>query len=223
VVKIAPSLLSSDFGRLFEETRRCEQAGAEYIHFDVMDGAFVPNITFGPHVVRACRTASTRVFDVHLMIDRPDRYLDEFLKAGADIVTIHVESPCDIGATLARIRAAGKKAGITLRPGTPLEDLAPWYSAADLVLVMSVEPGFGGQSFRTEAVERVARIAEERSRRRLEFEIEVDGGIDDKTGPLVAAAGADVLVSGNHLFKQPSLADAIRGLRAACSGFTPSR
>jgi len=212
-VKIAPSLLSAHFGRLYEEVERLEKADADYIHFDVMDGAFVPNLTFGPMVVRDCRAATRLVFDVHLMIDRPDRYLDEFLRAGADLVTVHVESPCDIGATLMRIRAAGKRAGVTLRPGTPLDALAPYYDLVDLVLVMSVEPGFGGQSFMPESVDRIGSIAAEREKRGLDFEIQVDGGIDDRTAPLVVAAGARVLVAGSYLFKQPDLAAAIRSLR----------
>lgn len=216
-VKIAPSLLSSNFGRLFEETAHCERAGAAYIHFDVMDGSFVPNLTFGAGVVAACRPASALVFDVHLMIDRPDRYLDDFVKAGADIVTVHVESPCDVAGTIARIRAAGRRPGVTLRPGTPLSALEPHYGAVNLVLVMSVEPGFGGQSFIAGAVDRIRAIARRRTELGLSFEIEVDGGVDDMTGPQCVAAGADVLVAGSHLFRQPDLAVAISRLTERCS------
>lgn len=211
-VKVAPSLLSSDFGALASEALRCERAGASYIHFDVMDGHFVPNITFGPQAVRDCRPVSTLPFDVHLMITRPDFYLDDFMNAGADIVTIHVESNCDIAETILRIRAAEKKAGITLRPRTPLTDIEPFLPTVDLVLVMSVEPGFGGQSFLPESVARIRALAGRRQKLGLNFEIEVDGGIDRTTAKEVVNAGADVLVSGSYLFKQRSLRTAIRSL-----------
>ena len=152
------------------------------------------------------------------MMNRPDRYLDDFLKAGSDIVTVHVESPCDINVTLARIRAAGRKPGITLRPGTSLETLEPHFRSVDLVLVMSVEPGFGGQSFIPGALERIRSIAARRAELGLAFEIEVDGGIDDRTGPMCVDVGADVLVSGNHLFRQASLDDAVQNLKTLCHG-----
>lgn len=212
-VLIAPSILSANFGALRDETRRCEAAGADWIHFDVMDGDFVPNITFGARVVEAVRSASRLPFDVHLMINRPDRYLDAFLDAGADIVTIHVESPCDIRETLGRIRDAGRRAGITLRPGTPLERLDPFHEFVDLVLVMSVEPGFGGQAFLDGALERIRSLAAIRERSGRSFQIEVDGGINDQTGRRCVDAGADVLVAGNHLFRHRSLEEGIAGLR----------
>lgn len=213
-VLIAPSLLSSDFSRLAEEVTRCETADADWLHWDVMDGHFVPNLTFGAEAVKACRPVTTLPFDVHLMIDRPDIYLDSFLDAGADIVTVHVESPCDVAGTLARIRSAGKRAGISLRPGTLLDVLAPYVADVDLILIMSVEPGFGGQSFLPAARDRVKAVADERARRGLSYQIEIDGGIDTETAPGVIAAGVDILVSGSHLFRQSDLAAAIAKLRA---------
>jgi ribulose-phosphate 3-epimerase len=210
---IAPSILSADFGNLRAETIRCHEAGADWIHFDVMDGVFVPNITIGAPVIKAVRSASKLPFDVHLMIERPDRHLDAFLAAGADIVTIHVESPCDIGATLARIRAAGKRAGISLRPGTPLAALDPFLPALDLILVMSVEPGFGGQAYLDGAEERIRSLADRRRAERLEYLIEVDGGINAETGQTSVQAGAEILVAGNYLFCYRSLNEGIKSLR----------
>ena len=201
---ISPSILSSDFGNLRAGTIRCKEAGADWIHFDVMDGVFVPNITIGAPVIKSVRSSVSIPFDVHLMIERPDRHLDAFLAAGADIVTIHVESPSDIGATLARIRAAGKRAGISLRPGTSLADLDPFLPSLDLILVMSVEPGFGGQDYLAGTEERIRSLADRRRVDGLEYLIEVDGGINAETGQTSIRAGADILVAGNYLFNHLS-------------------
>ncbi|HBW46636.1 TPA: ribulose-phosphate 3-epimerase [bacterium] len=215
-VKIAPSLLSSDFSRLFETVKNCEKSGAELIHFDVMDGYFVPNITFGPKLIKDCRSASSLPFDVHLMIARPDIYLDEFISAGADIITVHIESSCKIEDVLKRIKSAGKKIGITLKPKTSLEELERYYEFADLVLVMSVEPGFGGQKWIQDSEKRIIEVKRMREEKGFKFEIEVDGGINEKTGKLAFSSGADILVAGSYLFKQESLSNAIRTLKSTC-------
>lgn len=209
---IAPSILSADFARLGEEIAAVERAGADWIHVDVMDGHFVPNLTIGAPVVKSLRPVTKLPLDVHLMIDAPERYVDAFCAAGADYLTIHVEATADVAGTLAKIRSHGVKPGITLRPGTAVEKIFPYLSLVDLILIMTVEPGFGGQSFMVDQVEKIASVRAELKRLDHAALIEVDGGINADTARQVR--GADVLVAGNFVFKN-EYGDAIRRLKDA--------
>jgi ribulose-phosphate 3-epimerase len=214
-VRIAPSILSADFGRLAEEVRAVEAAGADWIHVDVMDGRFVPNITIGPLVVEAVRKATRLPVDAHLMIVEPERYVEAFAKAGADLVCVHAEVSPHLHRTLQAIRAAGARPAVSLNPSTPLEAVEWVLGDVEMVLLMSVNPGFGGQSYIpavTEKVRRLRRMADERG---LELEIQVDGGIKASTVGPVAAAGANVFVAGTAVFGAPDYAGAIRGIREA--------
>ena len=202
-VRIAPSILSADFGRLAEEVAAAEAAGADYIHVDIMDGRFVPNITIGPLVVRAVRKATKLPLDVHLMIVEPERYVDEFASAGADLITVHAEASPHLHRTVEHIRSLGKRASVALNPHSSLDSLHIVLPELSMVLLMTVNPGFGGQRFIQAVVPKIRELREEIVRRGLDVDIEVDGGIAADTAPIVVGAGANVLVAGNAVFAAP--------------------
>ena len=203
MIKVSPSILSADFVNLERDIRALEPAGADYVHIDVMDGLFVPNITIGIPVVAAIRKISSLVLDVHLMIDRPVRYVERFCKAGADLVTVHVEADSEENTrkALQIIKDCGVKAGVVVKPATPPEAVLPFIDLCDLILVMTVEPGFGGQSFMGDMMPKVTKLREYINERKPDCELEVDGGVNEETGKICVDAGANVLVAGSAYFK----------------------
>jgi ribulose-phosphate 3-epimerase len=214
-VRIAPSILSADLGRLGDEIRDAEAAGADWIHVDVMDGRFVPNITLGPIVVAAARRATRLPLDVHLMIVEPERYVEAFAEAGADVISVHEEACVHLQRTLSQIRSLGKRAGVVLNPHTPESALDYVLDDVDLILVMSVNPGFGGQSFLPAVLPKLSALRKRIDARGLSIDLEVDGGIAPATARRVVEAGARVLVAGNAVFGKPDRAKAISEIRAA--------
>ena len=216
-LRVAPSILAADFAKLGEEVKAVEAAGADLIHVDVMDGQFVPNITLGPAIVKALRRSTQLPLDLHLMIVDPDRFIEEFARAGADLINVHVEAVPDLKKTVAHIRSLGKKAAVAVRPATPMEVVLPVLADLDMVLLMTVNPGFSGQKFMDEVVPKIRALRAEIERRRLDVDIQVDGGINPTTVSTVVSAGANVLVAGYGVYRAPNhdYAAAIATLRAA--------
>lgn len=215
MVKIAPSILSANFAKLGEEIKDVELGGADYIHVDVMDGHYVPNITIGPLIVDAIKPTTSLPLDVHLMIKNPDQYISEFVKAGADIITVHQEASVHLHRTIQLIKEHGIKVGVALNPGTPVEMIRDILDEVDLVLIMTVNPGFGGQSFITMTLDKIKQIATWKKERGLSFEIQVDGGVNVSTAKLCAEAGAEVLVAGSAVYNNEDRKQAILDIRQA--------
>jgi ribulose-phosphate 3-epimerase len=212
-IKIAPSILAGDFSRLGDEAVKVERAGADILHLDIMDGHFVPNLTLGPQAVEAIRKRTSLFIDCHLMIDNPEQFAERFIKAGANNITFHVEVHDDVRGMIHRIKELGANCGMSLKPDTPIEAIFPYFSEIEMLLIMTVYPGFGGQDFMPECLPRIRAARKEAQRLGINLDIEVDGGINEETAPLVIEAGANVLVAGTAIYGTKNTAEAIRKLR----------
>ena len=215
MIQISPSMLSCDFAQMGRQAQEMEQAGADLLHLDVMDGNFVPNLTFGAPVIRCLRKVTRLPFDVHLMIREPLKYVKDFVNAGADLLTFHLESDSDALQTIQAIHSYGIKAGVAIKPGTPAQEVLPYLEQVEMVLVMTVEPGFGGQSFRHETMEKLSFLHQEIVRRGLQVDLQVDGGIGNDTAKIAVSHGANILVAGSALFSQQDYRKAVADLRSS--------
>ncbi|PKL92338.1 MAG: ribulose-phosphate 3-epimerase [Candidatus Goldiibacteriota bacterium HGW-Goldbacteria-1] len=215
---LAPSILDSDFSDIKNTFKFLEQIKAEFVHLDIMDGNFVPNLTFGPKVIKSFRPHTSLPFDAHLMIEKPERYISNYLDAGCDYITIHEEASNDCGAVISEIHAAGKKAGLSVKPGTPVSSLFKYMDKLDLILIMTVEPGFGGQKFMTDMLSKITELRTLIDKNKYNCLIEIDGGINTATAPLACGAGADILVAGSAIFSAPDRVKAASDIRDSVKG-----